>query len=155
MSRQGDMIKELRGRKLSSLEAFLKQKIDEVHKDKMKVVKYGAEASGSSETEDKESFASEIKRHKDMVRISEKVCKKALKAVTIERVSQNISDVCATVESTALAGKFNVDGPDMTGQNITMVHADQRSFAVAGMANNFDFTSLVSQKINDRMVDGM
>ncbi|KAF5563460.1 hypothetical protein FNAPI_2669 [Fusarium napiforme] len=130
MSRQEGIIKELRDRKLSSLEASLKQKIDEVHKHKMEVVKY--EAEGASQ--------------KKMVEISEKVCKKALETVTIERVSQSISDVCATVESTALAGKFNVDGSDMTGQDITKVHADQRSFAVAGMANNFGFISFVPRR---------
>ncbi|KAF5627247.1 uncharacterized protein FTJAE_9332 [Fusarium tjaetaba] len=124
MSRQKGMIKELRDHKLSSLEASLKQKIDKVHKDKMEVVKYEIEASVASETDDKESFASDVERHKNMVQISEKVYKKALEAVAIERTQQNISDVCATVESTSLAGKFNVDGPDMTGQDITKVHAD-------------------------------
>lgn len=137
------MIKELRDHKLSTLEASLKRKIDEVKKDQMKIVKYEAEASGSSETDDKELFTSEIQRHKNMVQASEKVCKRALDAVTIERVQQNISDICATEESTALAGKFNVDRSDTTGQDITKVHAKHRSFAVAGMANNFDFASFV------------
>ncbi|KAF5972666.1 hypothetical protein FBULB1_8616 [Fusarium bulbicola] len=131
MSRQEGMIKELRDHKLLSLEASLKTKIDEVQKDKMEVVKYEVEVSGSSETDDKQSFTSEIERHKTMVQISEKVCKKALDAVIIERTQQKISDVCAAEESTALAGKFNVDGPDMTGQDITKVHAENRSFAVA------------------------
>ncbi|KAF5606680.1 uncharacterized protein FSUBG_5866 [Fusarium subglutinans] len=146
MSRQEGMIKELRDHKLLSLEDSLKKKIDEVQKDKMKIVKYEAEASGSSETDDKESFTSEIQRHKKMVQISEKVSKKALDAVIIERTQQNISDVCAAEESTALAGKFNVDGSDMTGQDITKIHAENRSFAVAGMANNFDFTSFVPRR---------
>ncbi|EXL55721.1 hypothetical protein FOCG_06271 [Fusarium oxysporum f. sp. radicis-lycopersici 26381] len=39
-----------------------------------------------------------------MVQISEKVCKKALEAVMMERIMQNISDVCATEQRTALAG---------------------------------------------------
>ncbi|KAF5573627.1 hypothetical protein FPANT_12239 [Fusarium pseudoanthophilum] len=146
MSRQEGMIKELRDHKLSSLEASLKQKIDEVHKNKMEVVKYEAEASRSSETDDKESFASDVERHKNMVQLSEKVYKKALEAATIERTQQKISDVCATEESTSLAGKFNVDGSDMTGQDITKVYANQRSFAVAGMANNFDFASFVPRR---------
>ncbi|KAF5597815.1 hypothetical protein FPCIR_3391 [Fusarium pseudocircinatum] len=143
MSRQEGMIKELRDHKLSSLEASLKQQIDEAQTDKMEVVKYQAEASGSSESDDKESFASDVERHKSMVEISETVCKKALNALKLERVAQNISDVCATAQSTALAGKFNIEGSDTTGQDIIKVHADQRSFAVAGMANNFDFTSFV------------
>lgn len=143
MSRQEGMIKELRDHKLSTLEVSLKRKIDEVKKDQMKIVKYEAEASGSSDTDDKELFTSEIQRHRNMVQISEKVCKRALDAVTIERVQQNISDICATEESTALAGKFNVDRSDTTRQDITKVHAKHRSFAVAGMANNFDFASFV------------
>ncbi|KAF5252544.1 hypothetical protein FANTH_2438 [Fusarium anthophilum] len=114
MSRQEGMIKELRDRKLLSLEDSLKKKIDEVQKDKMKVVKYEAEASGSSETDDKESFTSEIERHKKMVQISEKVSKKALDAVVIERTQQNISDVCAAEESTALAA----DKVPKTGKQI-------------------------------------
>ncbi|KAF5535209.1 hypothetical protein FPHYL_13255 [Fusarium phyllophilum] len=146
MSRQEGMIKELSDHKLRSLEASLKKKIDEVQKDKMEVVKYQAEASGSCDSYDKESFTSEVERHKKMVRISEKVCKKALKTVKLERVSQNISDVRATAKSTALAGKFNVDGSDTTGQDIKKVRADQRSFAVAGMANNFDFTPFVPRR---------
>ncbi|KAF5695592.1 hypothetical protein FDENT_217 [Fusarium denticulatum] len=112
----------------------------------MEVVKYRAEASGSSESDDKESFASDVERRKNMVEISGTVCKKALKAVKLERVAQNISDVCATAQSTALAGKFNVEGSDTTGQDIIKIHADQRSFAVAGMANNFDFTSFVPRR---------
>lgn len=75
-----------------------------------------------------------------MVQISEKVCEKALEAVMMERIMQNISDVCATEQSTALAGKFTVDGSDITAQDTTEIHARQRSFAVAGMANKFDFT---------------
>ncbi|KAF4503283.1 hypothetical protein FAGAP_437 [Fusarium agapanthi] len=121
MSRQEGMFKELRHHKLLSLEASLRKKIDEVQKDKMEVVKYETESSGSN--------------------IGEGLQKKALDAVIIERTQQNISDVCAAEESTAIAGKFNVDGPDMSGQDITKVHAENRSFAVAGMANNFDFTS--------------
>ncbi|VTT81023.1 unnamed protein product [Fusarium fujikuroi] len=131
---------------LVNLEASLKRKIDEVKKDKMELVKYEAEASGSSETDDKETFTHEIDRHKDMVQISEKVYKKALNAVTIERAQQNISDICATQESTALAGKSNVDGSDTTGQDITKVHAKHRSFAVAGVANNFDFASFARRR---------
>ncbi|KAG5769175.1 hypothetical protein H9Q72_003518 [Fusarium xylarioides] len=146
MSRQEGMIKELSDHKLQSLEASLKKKIDEVQKDKMEVVKYQAEASGSCDSYDKESFTSEVERHKKMVRISKKVCKKALKTVKLERVSQNISDVRATAKSTALAGKFNVDGSDTTEQDIKKVRADQRSFAVAGMANNFDFTPFVPRR---------
>ncbi|KLP17883.1 uncharacterized protein LW94_10749 [Fusarium fujikuroi] len=112
----------------------------------MELVKYEAEASGSSETDDKETFTHEIDRHKDMVQISEKVYKKALNAVTIERAQQNISDICATEESTALTGKSNVDGSDTTGQDITKVHAKHRSFAVAGVANNFDFASFARRR---------
>ncbi|EWZ36199.1 uncharacterized protein FOBCDRAFT_206755 [Fusarium oxysporum Fo47] len=146
MSRQEGMIKDLAGNKLSSLEASLKKSINEVPKDKRAIVKYEAEASGSSEIDDKESIAQEIERYKDMVRVSEKVCRKALEAVTTERAAQRISAVCATEESTTLAGKFNVDGSDMTGQDISKVHAGQKSFAVAGLANNFDFTCFVPRR---------
>ncbi|EXM21914.1 hypothetical protein FOTG_10209 [Fusarium oxysporum f. sp. vasinfectum 25433] len=140
MSRQEGMIKQLSDHKLLSLEASLKKKIDQVQNDKKKVVKYEAEASEYSESDDKELFTHEIERHKNIVQISEKVCKRALEAVMMEQIMQNISDVCATEQSTALTGKFTVDGSDITAQDTTKIHARQRSFAVAGMANKFDFT---------------
>ncbi|KAF5644103.1 hypothetical protein F52700_2671 [Fusarium sp. NRRL 52700] len=93
MSRQEGMIREHTDRILSALEDSLKKKIDNVKKDKMEVVKYQAEASGSSESDDKESFASEVERHKNFVQISDKVCKKALEAVQLELAAQKVSDI--------------------------------------------------------------
>ncbi|PCD29545.1 hypothetical protein AU210_012081 [Fusarium oxysporum f. sp. radicis-cucumerinum] len=146
MSRQECMIKELGDYNLPLLEASLTKKIDQVQNAKKELVRYEAEAAGSNEADGKELFTQEIEQQKIMVQLSEKVCKKAFEAVKSERTQQDISDVCATEESTALAGKFNVDGSDMTGQNITKIHAGQRSFAVAGMAHNLDFTSFVTRR---------
>ncbi|KAF5664589.1 transcriptional regulatory [Fusarium circinatum] len=136
MSRQEGMIKELRDHKLLSLEASLKEKIDEVQTDKMKVVKYEAEASGPSETDDKESLTSEIQRHKKMVQISEKLCKKALAAVIIERTQQNISDVCAAEESTALAALRWQIVDYINPKHRSVKFEDQRSFDHSQQAPN-------------------
>lgn len=60
-----------------------------------------------------------------------------------ERRRQNIRDVKASDDSTAVAGLINISGEQLLiDQDISGVTASTRSFAGAGVINNLDFGSL-------------
>ncbi|KAH6641883.1 hypothetical protein F5144DRAFT_565120 [Chaetomium tenue] len=76
----------------------------------------------------------------------QRACEEALKRVESARAAQKIKDLNASEDSAALAGYINTGNNFRVDQNISNAMANNKSLAVAGIANNFDINAFFGRR---------
>jgi hypothetical protein len=150
MSRQDNLMKQMKDMMLQQNEVILQQQIAQADSETTGLEHSLQNFTADSKTEadeeseqSKEELLEELKKQQAASTALRDMCEEAFSQTVYERTGQKIKGVKATNDSSALAGFINTSGEELKiNQDISDVTADKRSFSAAGVIKNMDFKDL-------------
>jgi hypothetical protein len=150
MTRQQDIMQEMKDMMLNQNEAVLQTEIARAESERGKIGSALQQISISDgiqhdqETEQsRQDLLQEMQQQQASNETFRKMCEEVLSRTVYERTGQKIKGVKATEDSTAVAGFINTSGEELKiRQDISDITADKQSFAGAGVIKNLDFKDL-------------
>jgi hypothetical protein len=146
-SRQEYIMKEMKDMMLQQNEVVVQQQIVQVDTGSAEVQRAVQHLMNDDQSgtppQNKEELLQELKRQQETNKTFKDMCEEALFTTTHERTGQKIRGLKATNNSSALAGFINTSGDKWKiNQDISDLHADNWSTALAGVIENVDFRNL-------------
>jgi hypothetical protein len=154
MSRQENVMQEMKDMILKHHEGFVQQQITQANTETAEVEcsmqqltagggKLSLILQDQESEQSRQKVLQELRQQQAAINILKEICEEALSHTVFERTGQKIKGVKATNNSSALAGFINTSGEESKiDQDISDVTADNWSIAAAGVMKNIDFKDM-------------